>query len=218
MRNWKRQLPDFEFERAISEEFIVIGVDEVGRGALAGPVVAGAVVVEDLTAPIDWLELGIDDSKRVLPNKREKLAKIIQENCPFGIGEASVAEIDRIGIVKATQRAIRRAISNLRTSRSHILNQKEFVLLDAFNVKHIPRVGIKNQKAIIKGDQKSISIAAASIVAKVYRDQLMVKIHEENLNFRGYFWNQNKGYGTKEHLAAIKKFGVVKFHRRDFVD
>jgi len=201
--------PDFRFEKGYWKKGygVVIGVDEVGRGALAGPVVAGAVA---LKRGDSLLGIGIDDSKRLAAKKREGLAKIIRKDAAVGIGEVGVAYINRHGIVKATQKAMRKSIANLKLHK----NPKIFVLVDAFHVKYIPGVGLENQKAIIKGDQKSISIAAASIIAKVYRDKLMVRLGKK---YPKYKWRENKGYGTEKHLAAIKKHGPTKLHRLAFL-
>ena len=228
---------------------LVIGVDEVGRGALAGPVVAGAVSIvgpvssttvemQSLKSPsrrvfaskesvlptptkdfryIDWEGIGIDDSKRLSAKKREELAKIITKHMVWGIGEASVAHINRYGIVKATEKAMRSAIAELskRSEVSKGSKKQQFLLIDAFYIKYVKSIGLENQKAIIKGDQKSISIAAASIIAKVHRDMLMIRL---NKKFKKYYWQQNKGYGTLKHREAIAKHGLTKHHRVDFVD
>lgn len=243
----------------------MIGVDEVGRGAFAGPVVAGAAAMRllnssnlvknarprrtdkvilsfvgtNLQAHLNGiLSLGINDSKKLLPRKREKLASEIQKYFYVGIGEASVSEINTLGIVKATERAMRRAIKALiaRNSNIQIPNSKQaqnskslgfgvwdlefpkqniFVLEDAFHVKYIPEVGLKNQKGIIYGDSLSISIAAASIVAKVYRDGLMKSLSNK---YTQYGWLRNKGYGTLTHRLAIKRFGITKWHRIQYIE
>ncbi len=212
----KKTLPDFSFENE-QLDCLVIGVDEVGRGALAGPVVAGATAIITNNPinqlPVEfWLELGIDDSKRLTPKKREELAKIIKENAFWGIGEVSATYINSHGIVKATEKAMRLAIKYL---RAKVKEKQCFVLIDAFQLKHVAGVGLKRQKGIIKGDQKSISIAAASIIAKVYRDNLMIRLHKKHPS---YGWHNNKGYGTKEHLKSIKDFGAHKIHRKDFLN
>ncbi len=239
-------LPDFSFEKQSLRRGYqtIIGVDEVGRGALAGPVVAAAVVLLKKNSSFKrtvlsreesfWQDLGVDDSKRLTAKKRERLDKIIRSVALWGVGEVGVATINKLGIVKATEKAMRSAIKQVidplkidffenldqDVLSSRILDQKHlssnfkksrvFMLVDAFHVKYIPGVGLKNQKAIIKGDQKVLSIAAASIVAKVYRDNLMAKAKGK------YGWKQNKGYGTKRHLRAIKKFGLTRFHRLQF--
>ncbi|MCL4390329.1 MAG: ribonuclease HII [Patescibacteria group bacterium] len=198
--------PDFGFEKQAWRRGYktVIGVDEVGRGALAGPVVAGAVSLKRTVLFKNGSFLDeIDDSKRLSAKKREELAKIIKQNAAWGIGEASVSFINKHGIVKATAKAMRSAVAQ-------VAGDRQFVLVDAFHIKYIPGVGLANQRAIIKGDQKSLSIAAASIIAKVHRDRLMKKRSV-------YGWRQNKGYGTAKHIAAIKKHGPSRFHRLAFV-
>lgn len=228
------QGPDFSFEKkAWKKGFsMVIGVDEVGRGALAGPVVAAGVALK--TNIIDSrprvnnisyskigrsnllkiiLSLGINDSKKLSPEKRKFLAKIIKKYFYWGIGEGSVAEINKLGIVKATERAMRRALRRF-AAQGKRLNGKIFVLADAFHIKYLKGIGLKNQLAIVKGDQKSISISAASIIAKVYRDKLMEKIASK---YSKYGWEKNKGYGTDFHRKSILEYGITKLHRRKFV-
>ncbi len=206
----KKTLPSFEFEMSLDDGFVVIGVDEVGRGALAGPVVAGAVCL--LGDRGFWLKQGIDDSKRLSAIRREELSKIIWKNAACGIGGVSVAYINSHGIVKATEKAMRQAIKAVQGKIAS--NQGQFLLIDAFNLMFVPKIGLKQQKAIIKGDQKSISIAAASIIAKVYRDKLMDELAYKQTR---YGLDGNKGYGTKLHIEAIKHHGVSKIHRKLFV-
>ncbi len=201
--------PDFRYELKVGGGGIVIGVDEVGRGSWVGAVVAAAVSLSP--AEVDWEKLGINDSKKLLPKRREELARIIKKHGDWGVGEAGVGIINRLGIVKATEKAMRAAIRELKRKTGQ---GKAFVLVDAFHVKYIPGVGLKGQKAIIKGDQKSISIAAASIIAKVHRDKLLSKLHQR---YPKYGWKKNKGYGTKAHQKAIRKFGPTRFHRKLFL-
>lgn len=213
-----RKFPDFKYENELwKKDYYIIGVDEVGRGALAGPVYAGAVCFNnDLKSRLIYFEkLGIDDSKRLSPAKRKKLAGIIKQTA-FAYSTAGVSNkvINRIGIVKATQMAMRRAIKALYVKCYELGRKKIYILVDGFNIKYLKGIGLKNQKAIIKGDQKSISIAAASIVAKVERDQNMIKLHQQ---YPIYLWKKNKGYGTKKHREAIKKFGKLAFHRDLFI-
>lgn len=220
--------PNFKFEMDVNKkgQHTVVGVDEVGRGALAGPVVAGAVCLvsrpffraqssegREPALPADrhekmWGELGINDSKKLSPNKRRELDKIIRRQAvAWGIGEASAAYIDRYGIVSATAKAMRQAVKNCHQANVYLL-------IDAFHVKYVPGVGLKNQKAIIKGDEKSLSIAAASIIAKVHRDRLMDTLHKK---YPRYHWRANKGYGTSDHVKAIKRLGPCRLHRRSFM-
>ncbi|MBI4990675.1 ribonuclease HII [Candidatus Gottesmanbacteria bacterium] len=248
-------MPDLKYEKKYWKQGyqLVVGIDEVGRGAFAGPVAAAAAALRIQNSPrftkimhvhkygesekkkLDELikyvlTFGIDDSKKLSPKRRKELAKVIKKYFCYGIGQASVAEINRLGIVKATERAMRRAIKQLiaQNPKSKIPSSKQiqnpnfqnpkqtaFVLVDAFHVKYIPGVGLKNQKGIIHGDSKSISIASASILAKVYRDNLMQKL---SLKYRKYHWEENKGYGTEKHREAIKRYGITRHHRQKFVE
>lgn len=188
----------------------VVGLDEAGRGSWAGPVVAAAVIfptncrASSLT-PAQISPLRIRDSKQLRGHQRAQLDEFIRRNClAFTISEISVKTINREGIVKASQRAFRKCLKEIRPV-------PDFVLIDAFFIKHLAK---KNQKPIIKGDQKSLSIAAASIVAKVYRDNLMVKLHQADPR---YHFDLHKGYGTKIHQEAIRKYGLSRDHRNTFV-
>lgn len=177
----------------------ICGIDEVGRGPLAGPVVAGAVIL-----PKDDPILYLNDSKKLSPKKREQLYEEIMERAvAVGLGMASPARIDEINILQATYEAMRQAISKLSVKPDLLLN-------DAVT---IPEVEIP-QVPIIKGDAKSVSIAAASIVAKVTRDRLMEEY--ENV-LPGYDFASNKGYGTKAHIEGLKKLGPTPIHRRSFI-
>ena len=188
-----------EFEEKYKVYTYIAGVDEVGRGPLAGPVVAACVIL-DRKKQILYL----NDSKKLSEKKREALYKEICESAvAYGIGIVSPARIDEINILNATYEAMRAAISNLKLKPDILLN-------DAV---HIPEVDIK-QVSIIKGDAKSVSIAAASIVAKVSRDRLMV---DYDSLYPEYKFAKNKGYGTKEHISAIKEHGLCPIHRRSFV-
>lgn len=188
-----------EFERKYADYSFICGIDEVGRGPLAGPVVAGAVIL-----PKDCDILYINDSKQVSAAKREELYDIIMEKAvAVGFGCVDNMRIDEINILNATYEAMREAISNLSVTPDILLN-------DAVN---IPQVDIK-QIGIIKGDAKSISIAAASIVAKVTRDRMMVAYDKV---FPGYGFADNKGYGSSAHIEAIKKLGPTPIHRATFI-
>ena len=225
--------PDFSFEKKYWKKGyrIIIGVDEVGRGAFAGPVVAAGAAIRHSGKPRsirgasriqlgswinqdDFMNLGINDSKKLSPKKREKLIPEIKKYFYFGIGSSSVSEINRLGIVKASQRAMRRALRLVALAQGKQFKGKTFVLIDAFHVKYIPGVGLKHQKAIIHGDGRCVSIAAASILAKVYRDKLMVKL---STGYKRYHWQENKGYGTAKHRQAIKRYGITRLHRKQFV-
>ncbi len=200
---------------------VVAGVDEVGRGCFAGPVVAGCVVFPKILNTRYHIPVRIDDSKKLSPRQREKAAEWIKRNAlSWGIGESSTALINRIGMGKATKAAFRKAIAAAnkevgKWKKSHI----DFLLIDAFYIPYVKGLRRKNQKAIINGDEKSISIAAASIIAKVYRDNLMRKLqNSKNPKFKVYGWGRNKGYGTREHQNAIKKYGITRYHRKQFVE
>lgn len=178
---------------------LICGIDEAGRGPLAGPVVAGAVILPD-----DCEILYLNDSKKLSPAKRELLYDEIMEKAEaVGVGMASPARIDEINILQATYEAMREAVSNLGVSPQLLLN-------DAVT---IPDVSIP-QVPIIKGDAKSVSIAAASIIAKVTRDRLMVQYDEI---LPGYGFAQHKGYGSKEHIEAIRRLGPTPIHRQTFI-
>ena len=177
----------------------ICGIDEVGRGPLAGPVVAGAVIL-----PKDNPILYLNDSKKLSEKKREMLYDEIMEHAvATGIGIVGPARIDEINILQATYEAMRMAIANLGVKPDLLLN-------DAVT---IPEVDIR-QVPIIKGDAKSVSIAAASIIAKVTRDRLMVKYDKV---LPGYDFASNKGYGTKAHIEGLKKLGPTPIHRTTFI-
>ena len=177
---------------------ITAGVDEVGRGSLIGPVYAAVVI---LNKSIDRKLL--KDSKVIKKNKRELLSNYIKKNSIWAIGKASVTEIEQTNILQASLLAMKRAIKKLKKKPTH-------VLIDG---NKIPDLKNYNLKAIIKGDQKIPSISAASIVAKVARDKFITRLAIKN---KGYGWDKNFGYGTKQHLKAIKKLGINKHHRKTF--
>lgn len=204
----------------------VIGVDEVGRGSFAGPVVAGAVIFKKGSNFKNRILFEINDSKLLNPKKRGMLSKEIKKEASFyAVSTIAVSVINKLGIKKATEKAFRKVIANIIRQTSNtkhkrsedtkylIHNTKYYLLADGFHIKYIRRIGLVNQKAIIKGDRKSISIAAASIIAKVYRDRLMRKL---NLKYPGYGFAANKGYGTKFHRESLKKQGLSKIHRTSF--
>ena len=187
------------FERKYADCSAICGIDEAGRGPLAGPVVAGAVIL-----PKDCQILYLNDSKQLTAKKREELYDIIMEQAvAVGLGYASYERIDEINILQATYEAMREAISKLAV-------QPDILLNDAVT---IPKVTIQ-QVPIIKGDAKSVSIAAASIVAKVTRDRMMVKYDEL---YPEYHFAENKGYGSAAHIEALKKYGPTPIHRRTFI-
>ena len=187
------------FEKEYSDHQAICGIDEVGRGPFAGPVVAGAVIL-----PKDHPILYLNDSKKLSEKKREELYEVIlKEAVATGIGMASPARINEINILQATYEAMRMAISNLAVQPDLFLNDS--VTIPEIEIMQIP---------IIKGDAKSVSIAAASILAKVTRDRLMVEYEKV---FPGYDFASNKGYGTKAHIEGLKKFGPTPIHRMSFI-
>lgn len=188
-----------QYERDYENEGLICGIDEVGRGPLAGPVVAGAVIL-----PKNCEILYLNDSKQLSAEKREQLYDVILEHAvAVGIGIVSPQRIDEINILQATYEAMRQAIEKLNPQPAVLLN-------DAVR---IPHVAIQ-QVPIIKGDAKSVSIAAASIVAKVTRDRMMEQYEEV---FPGYGFARNKGYGSKEHIEALQTMGPTAIHRRSFI-
>lgn len=188
-----------EFENELYESGIkyIAGIDEVGRGPLVGPVVTAAVIL-----PKDFYDERINDSKKLTEKKRELLYDVIMENAvSVGIGISSEDVIDEINILEATKKAMIEAVNNLSVKPEHLLIDAVKLNID------IP------QTSIIKGDAKSESIAAASIVAKVTRDRMMIELDKEHPE---YDFKHNKGYGTKKHIEAIEKYGILKEHRKTF--
>ena len=175
----------------------IAGIDEVGRGPLAGPVIAAAVILDRKNIPE-----GINDSKKIPKAKRILLAEKIKENSIYAYGAASEIEIDEINILQASLLAMKRASDRLSVVPKTTLIDGNF------------KPDIKNNTiSIIKGDSKSVSIAAASILAKVYRDEIMLKYSKQ---FPEYGFQTNSGYGTKEHLSALKNYGITPIHRKSF--
>lgn len=187
----------------------IAGVDEVGRGPLAGPVVAAAVIM-----PEDFDVLGIDDSKKLSEKKREELYEIIKNNAvAYGIGMANNEIIDEINILRATKVAMKQAIEKAETELKTAKGKEasiDYVLFDAMKIDEIK----KPQQSIIKGDGKVLAIAAASIVAKVTRDRMMVEFAGR---YPGYAFEKNKGYGTKAHYEGIGLHGICPIHRKTFL-
>ena len=177
---------------------IIAGVDEVGRGSLIGPVYAAAVI---LNKSINKKLL--KDSKSLKKSKREILSKYIKKNSIWAIGKSSVREIERINVLQASLLAMKRAIKKLKIKPA-------LVLIDGNKV---PEIKNYNLKSIIKGDEKIPSISAASIIAKVTRDKMVTELSKK---FKRYYWDQNYGYGTKQHLKAIKNYGITSQHRKTF--
>ena len=179
------------------KELITAGVDEVGRGCLAGPVVSAAVVLKK-SINLDLLK----DSKKISFNKREEVSEHIKKNSYYALGIASVEEILNLNILQASLLSMKRAIEKLEIKPGITLIDGNFA----------PR-GLKNYKTIINGDEKIKVISAASIIAKVYRDRFMIGLSKK---FSNYAWDRNFGYGTKAHFEGIKKFGVTSHHRKGF--
>lgn len=178
----------------------IVGVDEAGRGALCSYVVAAAVRIPDFAMPM--LIGKVRDSKKLSEKKREELYGLITYNCDWSVGKVNNDVIDEINILEATKVAMRQAVNNIQA--------RDCVIVDGNFI--IPNVN-SPQRAVINGDNLSISIAASSIIAKVTRDRIVYKLHER---FPMYCWDKNKGYGTKEHRDAIKKYGPCIHHRKSF--
>ena len=200
-------MPDFSLEESLglSTSAVIVGVDEVGRGPLAGPVTAAAVFLDRQKITSDLLTK-IDDSKKIAQKKRATISKQIESIAIIGIGWASSGEIDQLNILEATMLAMQRAIFSL---QKQIILDPDYILIDGNKV---PRLDFPS-KAIVRGDEKSLSIAAASIVAKSKRDAFMTSLSKL---YPGYGWEKNAGYGTREHLAAIEREGITVHHRRSF--
>lgn len=236
----KHKLPGLTLEKKLWKRgfTLVAGIDEVGRGCFAGPVVAGCVIFNsNIRNTKNNIPVKIDDSKKLTEKQREKSSVWIKENAlSWGIGESSVALINRLGMAKATRMAFRRAVTD--TNKRSKNGKIDYLLLDAFYVPFIRGLpkhkkgglrGVKNQKegllqlaskskqlAIIHGDEKSFSIAAGSIIAKVYRDKLMKRIGERK-QYEKYDWIHNKGYASKRHREAILLYGITTHHRKQFI-
>ncbi len=202
VKNDKKQClvgPDFSFEEAAINTYgeCVAGVDEAGRGPWAGPVVAAAVILDPTSIPD-----GLNDSKKLSEDQREGLFEQIQNQALVGVGVGDVERVDRDNILQASLWAMGQAVMAL-------TDQPSCVLVDGNKLPDLPMA----MQAIVKGDGRSLSIAAASIIAKVTRDRLMCEL---DLEFPGYQWASNKGYGTKAHQMGLAEQGVTKHHRRSF--
>lgn len=192
--------PDFELERALRDRghVRIAGVDEVGRGPLAGPVVAAAVILNP-----DDIPEGLNDSKKLSLKRRTALDAALRERAEIAVAEASVAEIDELNILRASHLAMVRAVDALNPA-------PDFLLIDGNMIPH----GLKiPSQAVVKGDGRSVSIAAASIIAKNWRDRVMVDLAQQH---PGYGWEANAGYPTKQHREALQNLGVTPHHRRSF--
>ncbi|MBJ3761396.1 ribonuclease HII [Maribius pontilimi] len=193
-------MPDFSFETAARARgaTLIAGVDEVGRGPWAGPVIAAAVMLEPGAIPP-----GLNDSKKLTPKRRDALFDILQDCARIGVGQASVAEIDAVNILQASFLAMRRAVDALPIRPDHLL----------IDGNKIPSDLPCGSQAIVKGDGLSLSIAAASIIAKVTRDRIMVTLAQQHPH---YGWDSNMGYGAPQHQVGLKSHGVTLHHRRSF--
>ncbi len=207
-------MPDFALETALrarhGERVLVIGLDEAGRGPWAGPVMAAAAWLDPQRCPAE-LRRGLDDSKRLSPARRAELLEMLEHSAAcgtaaLGLGEAGVAEIDEVNILQATLRAMARATADLaaRSGRAPAA-----ALVDGNRLPDLPCPA----EAVVRGDGLSLSIAAASILAKVTRDRRMAALAKAH---PGYGWERNQGYGTAEHRAALARLGVTAEHRRSF--
>ena len=194
---------DEDLQQALNKESEV-GIDEVGRGAIFGPVFSAVVVLTEKNKSI-LKQFGVTDSKKLTPKKRKLLfPKILLLSSDYGIGQSSAREIDKLGIRVATELSMIRALKKLKETPSELMIDGPLLLR--------PWKGI--QKNIVSGDSKFISIASASIVAKVSRDNLMERLEKQ---YPRYFIFKNKGYGSREHLSLIKKKGITKLHRKSFL-
>ena len=200
-RTFMRTVPTMDYESAAREQgYLAIGgIDEAGRGPLAGPVVAAAVIL-----PPGYELRGLTDSKQISAQKREKLFEELTHDASVrcGVALATVEEIDRLNILRATHLAMARAAQMLQP-------KPDYCLIDGLPVEGFP---IPSQ-AIVKGDAHCLSISAASILAKVTRDHIMLQLHDQ---FPQYGWDKNAGYGTRQHLSAINQYGITPHHRRSF--
>lgn len=180
----------------------ICGIDEVGRGALAGPVITAAVIFP----PHTIIDFPLRDSKTLSRRQRESIFHLIKaKSLAYSFGLSNSKEIDTLGILEATFKAMRQSLSHLKIS-------PEFIFVDGRQ--KITKISNRKQKAIVKGDQKSFTIAAASVLAKIFRDHLMYELHPQ---FENYGFLTNVGYGTAKHLSAIQKYGFTEIHRRSFL-
>lgn len=207
MQERYNEMMAFDNEYRGEEGIIVAGIDEAGRGPLAGPVVAACAIL-----PEDFDVIGVDDSKKLSEKRREELyEEIINKALAYGVGISDNNLIDEINILQATKSAMHEALTNAQKMLDEKTDKKiGHVLFDAIEIKEVDIP----QSAIIKGDAKSLSIAAASIIAKVTRDRMMMEYHEQ---YPYYGFNSNKGYGTKAHYAGIEEYGITPIHRKSFL-
>ena len=192
--------PDFTLEQTAIDagHTLIAGVDEVGRGPLCGPVTAAAVILDPQNIPA-----GLNDSKKLTAKRREALYDLLLECATVSVAHATVAEIDELNILRASHLAMERAVAGLPKTPDHVLIDGNL----------IPKGLTISAQAVIKGDGKSVSIAAASIMAKTVRDRIMVDLAQQ---YPGYGWEKNAGYPTAVHLESLQKLGVTPHHRRSF--
>ncbi len=195
LKNVKREIK--KVLKNLKKLKFIAGVDEVGRGCLAGPVVSAAVILKK-----NVMIKNLKDSKKLTFDQRVEVSKNIKENSFFSIGIASVKEIEKLNILQASLLSMKRAIRSLS-------KKPDLILVDGI---FAPQVSIKC-KTIIKGDEKIKCISAASILAKVYRDKIMIEMSKK---YKNYSWNKNFGYGTKQHILGLKKYGLTTMHRKNF--
>lgn len=207
MQERYKEMMAFDNEYRGERGVVVAGIDEAGRGPLAGPVVAACAIL-----PEDFDVIGVDDSKKLSEKRREELyEEILNKALAYGVGISDNSLIDEINILQATKSAMHEALITAQKMLEEKTEQKVgHVLFDAVEIKEVDIP----QSAIIKGDAKSLSIAAASIIAKVTRDRMMMDYHEQ---YPYYGFNSNKGYGTKAHYAGIAEHGITLIHRKSFL-
>lgn len=202
-----------DYEKSMwAKGYTVIGVDEVGRGPLAGPIVAAAICIKYQVFSMKGIPMRIDDSKKLTSAQREQSAIWLVQNClGFAVGQVSVGEIDKLGIARANILAMRLAVISLikKLERGNF-----FVLSDYFQIPGLKQFGITGQENLVHGDERSFSIAASSIIAKVYRDKLMRSLSKD---FPEYGWQTNMGYGTRAHIDGLIRFGPTPHHRKLFI-
>ena len=192
-------MPDLSLEASINGT--TCGIDEVGRGPLVGPVTAACVHIPKNVQDLDFWQ-SVTDSKKLSAKKRKELAELIKQHCPYGIAESTVSEIDEINILQASLLAMQRAYEAMNHECDH-------ALIDGNKSPELPC----STQTVIKGDTKILSIAAASIIAKVHRDQYLEELSQQ---YPHYGWERNAGYGTKEHLTALDTHGITPHHRASF--
>lgn len=200
-------MPDFQIEKSLNIKGPIFGLDEAGRGPWCGPVVAACAYWPDYQMPM-YLAEQIDDSKKLTAKKREKLyGEILKTSCIYGIGFASADEIDGLNILNATFLAMQRALEQVYKNTSI---RPEYALIDG---NRTPKNWSIPTQSVVKGDHLSLSIATASILAKVTRDNFMKEL---SAHFPQYGWDKNMGYGTQEHIDAIRQYGITPYHRRSY--